>query len=105
MGATEVYSKEAACGLYILSIVQGLVDKLHEVRISTEMHVDGDDRFTVNIAVATEDIGKVIGKQGRTARSIRTIISAYAMREKIKVQINIIDNKNPLAKESDHANY
>lgn len=80
--------RESAHCLYIRTIIDGLVDKLEQVVVTLEPI--GDDRFVVNIAVAPEDTGKLIGKEGRMARSIRTIAGAYAKREKVKLQLNII---------------
>ncbi len=57
----------------ILEIVQALVDQPDEV--SVEMIADNESTV-IRLRVAHQDIGKVIGKQGRTARSLRTILGA-----------------------------
>jgi hypothetical protein len=54
-------------------IAKSLVDKPEEVVVS---EIDGERTIVFELRVATSDIGKVIGKQGNTARSIRTILSA-----------------------------
>ena len=54
-------------------IAKALVDKPDEVFVS---EVEGEQTPVLELKVAKEDLGKVIGKQGRTARAIRTILSA-----------------------------
>jgi predicted RNA-binding protein YlqC (UPF0109 family) len=89
--AEAFYSKEAACCFYLMNIVQGLVDNLHEIKIFTEPI--SEDRFVVHIKVARDDVGKIIGKEGRIARSIRTLAFAYASREQIRLQLNLVETK------------
>ena len=57
----------------IEEIAKALVDKPEEVAVGA---VDGEKTTVFELRVATSDLGKVIGKQGKTARSIRTILSA-----------------------------
>ena len=57
----------------IEDIAKALVDKPEEVSVS---EVDGERTTVFELRVATSDLGKVIGKQGKTARSIRTLLSA-----------------------------
>lgn len=57
----------------ILYIAKSLVDKPDEVRVS---EIDGEQTTVLELKVAKEDLGKVIGKQGRTARAMRTLLSA-----------------------------
>ena len=57
----------------IEDIAKALVDKPEEVGVA---EVDGERTTVFELRVATSDLGKVIGKQGKTARSIRTILSA-----------------------------
>jgi len=54
-------------------IAKALVDKPDEVSVT---EVEGEQTSVLELKVAKEDLGKVIGKQGRTARAIRTILSA-----------------------------
>lgn len=54
-------------------IAKALVDKPDEVFVA---EVEGEQTSVLELKVAKEDLGKVIGKQGRTARAIRTILSA-----------------------------
>ena len=51
----------------------------------------GDAATLLELRVAKEDLGRVIGKQGRTAKSIRTILSAVAARKNIKVTLEIVE--------------
>lgn len=52
-----------------------------------------DTTTVLELKVAKEDLGRVIGKQGRTAKSIRTIVTAIASRAERKVVLNIIEDK------------
>ena len=57
----------------ILYIAKSLVDQPDEVRVS---EIDGEQTIVLELKVAKEDLGKVIGKQGRTARAMRTLLGA-----------------------------
>ncbi len=54
-------------------IAKALVDNPDAVKVS---EIEGEKTSVIELVVAKEDLGKVIGKQGRTARAIRTILSA-----------------------------
>ena len=64
---------EVAMKSLIEDIAKALVDKPEDVGVA---EVDGERTTVFELRVATSDLGKVIGKQGKTARSIRTILSA-----------------------------
>lgn len=69
-------------------VARSLVDEPDEVRVDEVM--DGD--ITVyELMVAEDDLGKVIGRQGRTARAIRTILSASGTKNQRKYELDIID--------------
>ncbi len=68
-------------------IVRELVDTPDEVSIT---EIPGDEATTYEVRVAADDLGKVIGKQGRIANALRTIIKAVAMKEKKKVYVEIV---------------
>ena len=70
-------------------VVRLLVDKPDEVDISTS---ESQGRIALRILVAPEDIGKVIGRQGRTARSLRILGSAMGMAANIAVSLEIVDD-------------
>jgi predicted RNA-binding protein YlqC (UPF0109 family) len=55
--------------------------------------VQGDTASVLELKVAKEDLGRVIGKQGRTAKSIRTIVNAVASRADRKVVLEILEDK------------
>ena len=57
--------------------------------VVVEEIVDGT-LITLNLSVAPEDMGKVIGRQGRTAKAIRTVLKAAAARENVKVIVEIV---------------
>ena len=63
----------------IAYIVKALVDKPEEVVVT---EIEGQQTSVIEVKVAKEDIGKIIGKQGRTARAIRTILGAAAKMNK-----------------------
>jgi predicted RNA-binding protein YlqC (UPF0109 family) len=69
-------------------IAQALVDDASAVRI--ESFVDGDSTV-LRLHVAASDIGKVIGKQGRTARSLRTILAAASMKLHHRYALDIVE--------------
>jgi uncharacterized protein len=69
-------------------ISKALVDKPEEV-IVTE--IEGEQTSVIELKVAKEDLGKVIGKQGRTARAMRTILSASSTKIKKRSVLEIIE--------------
>ena len=69
------------------NIVKSLVEKPDEVQI-TENH--GEYSMIIELRVSQDDMGKVIGKQGRIARAIRTILKAASVKENKKVTLEII---------------
>ncbi len=68
-------------------IAQALVDYPEQVSVS---EVEGDQTSVLELKVAKEDLGKVIGKQGRTARAMRTILSAASAKIKKRTVLEII---------------
>ena len=69
-------------------IIKNLVSDKNAVSIN---EIEGENSVTFEVKVANTDMGKIIGKQGRTAKSIRTIIKAIALKEQKKVNIEFID--------------
>jgi predicted RNA-binding protein YlqC (UPF0109 family) len=69
-------------------IAQALVDRPEEVRVT---EVEGNQTSVLELKVAKEDLGKVIGKQGRTARAMRTILSATSGKLKKRTVLEIIE--------------
>jgi predicted RNA-binding protein YlqC (UPF0109 family) len=68
-------------------IAKALVDHPEEVRVS---EVATDKAIVYELSVHPSDMGKIIGKQGRIAKSIRTVLSAAAVRKNKKVQLEIV---------------
>jgi predicted RNA-binding protein YlqC (UPF0109 family) len=66
-------------------LVKGIVDNPEDVSVSEKTHRRGT---TLEVRVNPEDIGKVIGRNGRTARSLRTVVSALAGRS---VRVDLIE--------------
>jgi predicted RNA-binding protein YlqC (UPF0109 family) len=69
-------------------IAQALVDYPEQVSVS---EVQGNQTSVLELKVAKEDLGKVIGKQGRTARAMRTILSAASAKIKKRTVLEIIE--------------
>ena len=71
----------------VLFIAKSLVDKPDEVKV--EMRED-DDAFVIELSVDPSDVGKVIGKQGRIAKAIRTIVKAASVDAEKKYVVDIL---------------
>ena len=71
-------------------IAKSLVDNPDQVQVS---QLDGEQSSIIELKVAQEDVGKVIGKQGRTAQAIRVIVSAAGMKLKRRFNLEIIEKK------------
>jgi predicted RNA-binding protein YlqC (UPF0109 family) len=69
-------------------IVKSLVDVPDEVSINV---VEGEKSTILELKVASDDVGKVIGKQGRIAKAIRTILSASATKSGKRAVLEILD--------------
>lgn len=69
-------------------IAKSLVDKPEEVSVQ---EVEGEKTSIIELKVAPEDMGKVIGKQGRTARAMRTILSATATKLRKRAVLEILE--------------
>ncbi len=67
-------------------LAKALVENPDAVEVET---VEEEDRTVIKLHVAQEDMGRVIGKQGRIAKAIRTIIRSAATRENKKVTVDI----------------
>lgn len=69
-------------------IAQNLVDLPEEVEVS---ELGDDEASVIKLKVAEDDLGKVIGKKGRTAKAMRTILAAAAMRVRRRTTLEIIE--------------
>ncbi len=72
----------------IKRIARALVDRPEEVSVT---EVQGSQTSVIELQVAKEDLGKIIGKQGRTARAMRTILSAASAKLKKRTVLEIIE--------------
>ena len=72
----------------LITIVKGLVENPDAVSVTVD---EVDDRGVVvyHLHVAEDDMGRVIGKQGRIAKAIRTVMRAAAIRKDVKIQVDI----------------
>ena len=69
-------------------VVKALVDFPNDVKVSA---IKGEQTTVIELHVAKEDLGKVIGKQGRTAQSLRTILNAASTKMKVRSVLEIIE--------------
>lgn len=72
----------------LLYIARSLVDHPDQVTVN---EVENGDELTLELRVAPEDMGKVIGRQGRIAKEIRTLMRSVAQRQGTKVSVEIVD--------------
>lgn len=68
-------------------IAKSLVDNPDEVQVN---EISGEQSVILELRVSPEDMGKVIGKQGRIAKAIRTVVKAAATKENKRVVVEII---------------
>jgi len=69
-------------------IAQSLVDNPEQVQVN---EIEGEQTSVIELKVAKEDLGKVIGKQGRTARAMRTILSAASTKIRKRAVLEILE--------------
>jgi len=72
----------------IAYIAKALVDKPEAVNVT---EIEGEQTSVIELKVAKEDLGKVIGKQGRTARAMRTILSAASTKINKRSVLEILE--------------
>lgn len=70
-------------------VCKALVDNPDQVSVT---QIDGEQTTILELRVHQSDLGKVIGKQGRTARAIRTILAAAGMKQRRRYNLEIIEN-------------
>jgi predicted RNA-binding protein YlqC (UPF0109 family) len=71
----------------VRTIARALVEDPDAVEVRT---VQGDGETIIELKVAPDDMGKVIGKQGRIAKAIRVVVKAVAVRENMNVTVEIV---------------
>jgi len=69
-------------------LARRLVDDPEAVRVET---AEEEDALVLRLHVAPDDVGKVIGRQGRIARALRTVVRASAARERRRMLLEIVD--------------
>ena len=69
-------------------IARNLVEEPDEVSVN---EIDCDGEIVLELRVAPEDMGKVIGRQGRIAKEIRTVVRSLAQRKNTRVSVEILD--------------
>ena len=68
-------------------IIKNLVDEPNEVKLGTK---EDEEAITIELSVAKDDMGKVIGKQGRIAKAIRTVVRAASVKSDKKFLVEIV---------------
>ena len=68
-------------------LIKSSVEEPDEVRIETS----GEERCTFSVTVADGDMGRVIGRRGRVANAIRTIVRAAAVRDETEIDVDFVD--------------
>jgi predicted RNA-binding protein YlqC (UPF0109 family) len=71
-------------------LAKSLVNNPDAIEISES---DNDGATVIELKVAKEDLGRIIGRQGRTAKSIRTLLNAAASRDNRRVALEIVEGK------------
>jgi predicted RNA-binding protein YlqC (UPF0109 family) len=69
-------------------LARSLVDHPEEVRVE---ETETDNGVVLRLSVAKDDVGKVIGKQGRIARALRTVVKASAVKDGKQASVEIVD--------------
>jgi predicted RNA-binding protein YlqC (UPF0109 family) len=69
-------------------LARSLVDNPDQVRVEA---TESGDQVVLRLTVAKEDVGKVIGKQGRIARALRTVVKASAVKDGKQATVEIVD--------------
>ncbi len=85
--AEENISKAESIKELVRFVAESLVDKPEEVSVTLK---EEETSVTVQLSVAQDDMGKVIGKQGRIAKAIRTVVKAASVKEDKKYIVEIL---------------
>jgi uncharacterized protein len=91
-GEIEMEEKLAQMAQLVHTIAQALVDRPQEVHVRG---IEGAYTMVLELHVAKEDVGKVIGRQGRTAQAIRILVGAVSAKINRRTLLEIIDKNHP----------
>lgn len=93
---SEVVKESAGCNMQelVVEIARALVDNPAAVTVES---IKQPETTVLRLRVAQADVGKVIGKQGRTARSLRTILGAASMKLQHRYSLDILEDEPPQA--------
>lgn len=69
-------------------LARSLVDHPEQVKVD---EIESGDEVVLRLSVAKDDVGKVIGKQGRVARALRTVVKASAVKDGKQATVEIVD--------------
>ncbi len=88
MTDTNEISGAPTASAVLTHIVRSIVDDADAVQVDT---TDDGDRVRLDVRVGPGDLGRVIGRRGRTAQSIRTVVRAAATRDDVDVDVEFLD--------------
>ncbi|MBA3400215.1 MAG: KH domain-containing protein [Acidimicrobiia bacterium] len=88
MTDTNEISGAPTASAVLTHIVRSIVDDADAVQVDT---TDDGDRVRLDVRVGPGDLGRVIGRRGRTAQSIRTVVRAAAIRDDVDVDVEFLD--------------
>ena len=100
MGSVDSQTAAAAMKNLVGEIARALVDETDKVVVEV---LTAADSTVLRLHVAPSDIGKMIGKQGRTARSLRTILGAASMKLQCRFSLDIVETARPQGEPVPHA--
>ena len=90
MSSSDVEDTPAVTALDVCEhLVRALVDEPDAVRIEAEEGRRGG--YVLRVNVAPDDMGRVIGRRGRTAQAVRTVVAAAAVRDGVEVDVDFVD--------------
>lgn len=82
-------------------IARALVDHPDQVLVEAVEGDEGDDTTVLEMRVAPDDVGKVIGKQGRTVRSMRTILAAVGQGHHLRYELDVVEDEDNVDDDKD----
>ena len=85
-------------------IARALVDHPDDVLVEAVEGDEGDDTTVLEMRVAPDDVGKVIGKQGRTVRSMRTILAAVGQGHHLRYELDVVEDEDDTDEDVDDTN-